>query len=108
MFSLQKSKNYGNHAQKLFELNKKRSSMEKLNKGANDLYMKNAPHMKDSMSAQRVAYVAKDITFDTPRKGGRYFVTNKSEIDFLLGRDGGKPSALTIDHKRISQERKHS
>ena len=42
-------------------------------------------------------------TFDTPvGKQRRSLIAHKSEIDFLLGRDGGRPSAhaLTIAKER--------
>ena len=38
-----------------------------------------------------------DQAFDTPEGKHRRVVNTKSEINFLLGANGGKPSATTLD-----------
>lgn len=110
MFSLNKKNKYGNHASRLFtdlkSSSTRKQSLEEV-PSAEDIYMK-----KNSASISALRQFGGDLTYDTPKRGGRGLV-RKAEIDSLLKRESvnqssltsGKASAMTIADGRINQDR---
>ena len=68
-----------------------------LNYGARDIYMKETPG--SFTVAKRHNNNDGNLSFDTPRGSGkgRLLSSHKSEVDFLLGKRGGRPSAMSIE-----------
>ena len=104
----EKSMNYGKYALKLFHdsnNNKKKkrdakSDMSPLTGGQNYASSHANKTPGPSSKSKNTHIAANQLTFDTPKgqeKQQRKLGSIKSEVDFILGNQGGRPSAMTID-----------
>ena len=76
-----------------------------LNYGAKDIYMKESPG-SFTIAKRHKNQNDGNLSFDTPRGGkGRLLSSHKSEVDFILGQKGGRPSAMSIEPASYSQRK---